>query len=243
MSLNAKNKSTNANKVEQESLVAGTYPSKVVHIIGLGMQEQRPYQGKPKPDIDELMVTYESADEFTVDEDGNVEEDRPRWFSETFPFYGLGAENAKSTKRYKALDPDMNFDGDWSQLGGTAVGVVLSKTAGKGKHDGKFFNNVEGLSPLRAKEKEGMPDLIGDIKVFDFYDPDIDIFMSFPQWIQDKIKGATNYAGSDLEDAVSNYKEPEGEEGGEKASADVDTSSKSDASDEPVQEDEDNGEW
>lgn len=244
MSLNAKNKSSNTNKVEQDPLVAGTYPCRIVHIIGLGMQPQRAYQGVPKDPIDELMLTYESADEFTKDEEGNIEEDRPRWFSENFPFYGLYAENAKSTKRYKALDPDLSFDGNWPQLAGAPIGVVLSKTAGKGKHEGKFFNNVEGLSPLRSKEKEGMPELIGDVKVFDFYDPDVDVFMSFPQWIQDRIKGAVNYAGSDLEEAVANYKAPEEEKGNEEKSPNADATPEGDASTEPVQEDEeDNGEW
>ena len=104
MSLNG-NKPTNAKRVEQPLIEADVYPARLVQLIDLGLQAQRPYQGKDKPPVQEVMFTYELVDVFMVNEEGKEQEDKPRWVTETLPFYGLFADKATSTKRYKAFDP------------------------------------------------------------------------------------------------------------------------------------------
>ena len=120
MGLNAKKVKMAAGKgegiVEQEAIEAGTYPARVAQVIDMGLQPQRPYQGQEKPPVQEILITYELLDEFCLDEKGEEIEDKPRWVSETIPFHNLEVDLAKSTKRYKALDPEMEFDGDFTQL-------------------------------------------------------------------------------------------------------------------------------
>ena len=66
--LNAK-KRQYTNRPPVELLEANNYPARVVQVIDLGLQAQRPYQGKDKPPAYEIMLTYELGTEFMRDED------------------------------------------------------------------------------------------------------------------------------------------------------------------------------
>jgi hypothetical protein len=91
--------------VEQPNIDPGVYPARIVQIIDFGLQPQKPYKGEEKKPQYEIGITYELVDVFMIDKDGNEVEDKPRWISETLPFYGLEADRAKSTQRYNAADP------------------------------------------------------------------------------------------------------------------------------------------
>ena len=104
MALNAKTASSGGG-MNIEPLEPGTYPARLVQVVDLGVQAQRPYQGKEKDPVQEILLTYEFVDEFLKDEDGNEETDKPRWLSESMPLFNLSSERAKSTLRYNALDP------------------------------------------------------------------------------------------------------------------------------------------
>ena len=127
MSLKATNNSTTSSttKTDIPALEAGGYPARLVQIVDLGIQAQRPYQGEAKPDAQELLVTYELSDEFLLDEDGNADTSKPRWLTETFPLFSLRAERAKSTQRMLALDPKGEAEGDWSELLGKPCTVTI----------------------------------------------------------------------------------------------------------------------
>lgn len=208
MALNA-NKIPSKSKFERpDPLEAGTYPVRVVQILSLGLQEQRPFKGEEKDPAYEMMVTYEFLDEFLKDkETGEDLEDKPRWLSETFPMHSLDADLAKSTKRYYALDPEAQYEGDWAKLAGTPAMLTVVLNEGKGKNAGKVYENIAGLSTMRAKEASKAPELVNPPKVFDIDDPDMEIFGSLPQWIQDKMKENLEYEGSALEKAVQSLKE------------------------------------
>ena len=206
MGLNAKKmKHTGGNKsgAAQAPIEPGTYPVRVAQVIDLGLQNQRPYQGQEKPPAYELMITYEFLDEFCVDENGNEDEDKPRWLSETLPLRSLQAEKAKSTQRYYALDPNEDLEGDFTQLVGVAANASIVQNAGKGKNVGKVYNNIAALSAMRSKDSAKAPELKNEGKVFDLDDPDVEVFNSLPEWIQDKIKDNLEYAGSELEKALT----------------------------------------
>ena len=206
MGLNAKKmKHTGGNKAgaAQAPIESGTYPVRVAQVIDLGLQNQRPYQGQEKPPAYELMITYEFLDEFCVDENGNEDEDKPRWLSETLPLRSLQAEKAKSTQRYYALDPNEDLEGDFTQLVGVAANASIVQNAGKGKNVGKVYNNIAALSAMRSKDSAKAPELKNEGKVFDLDDPDVEVFNSLPEWIQDKIKDNLEYAGSELEKALT----------------------------------------
>lgn len=179
----------------QENLEPGTYPGRLVHIIDFGLQPQKPYQGKPKPPANEIGLTYELVDEFMRDEDGKEMLDKPRWISETLPFYGLFADKAKSTQRYHAFDPSEDWDGDFAQAIGMPCNVtVVNNTVGE-----KTFDNVATISAMRPRDAEKCAPLVNDPKVFDLDNPDMAVFAKFPKWIQDKLKANLNFHGSPLE--------------------------------------------
>ena len=75
MAINASKVKTASNRIEQPNLEPGPYPARLVQIIDLGLQPQRPYKGVEKPPAHELMVTYELSDAFMIDKDGNDLED------------------------------------------------------------------------------------------------------------------------------------------------------------------------
>jgi hypothetical protein len=213
MSLNAKKapKTGGGDKsvVTQEALEAGTYPARVVSIIDLGLQPQRPFQGQEKPPKQEIKITYELLDEFCLDENGEEMEDKPRWVSEDIPFNNLDVDLAKSTKRYYALDPDGELDGDFTQLLGLPCLVTLNATQGKGKNADRVFNNVTTISQMRAKDAKKAAPLVNDSKFFSCSEPDLDVFRSLPEFQQDKIKSNLEYNGSALQAALEGKGEDE----------------------------------
>lgn len=197
MALNAsKVKSTgNKNFVEQPALEPGVYPARVVQVIGLGLQPQRPYQGKAKPPAHIIHMTYELVDVFMLDEDGNEIEDKPRWVFESFPLHSLEADRAKSTMRYNALDPQQAYEGDFSKLINTPcqVTVVVNRVGDR------TYENVANVSAMRARDEAKCPELQNPMLVFDPYEPDLEAFERLPEWIRNKIKENLEYRGSALE--------------------------------------------
>lgn len=199
----------NANKIpatgqqfdRPEPLEPGTYPVRLVQIVSMGLHEQRPYKGEPKPPALELYLTYELLDEFMKDEDGNDIEDKPRWLSERIPFHSLESDLAKSTKRYFALDPKNEYKGDWSQLAGAPGMLTIVRSEPDKK--GIVYNNITGLSGMREKDAAKAPELKNPPKIFDLDEPDMEVFGSFPKWLQDALKENLNYEGSVLEAAVN----------------------------------------
>ena len=183
-----------------EKLEPGTYPARVVQVVDLGLQAQPPYKGEEKPPINMLGVTYEFVDEFMKDEDGNDLEDKPRHLTEMFTFHNLTSDRAKSTKRYKALDPSQTYGGDWSQLINTPCNVTIVLNPGKGKNEGKVFENIAEVTAMREKDVKRCPELVNKAIVFDLDDPSIEDFNALPEFIQRKIKSNLNYEGSKLQE-------------------------------------------
>ncbi|KAJ4598274.1 hypothetical protein HRR85_009581 [Exophiala dermatitidis] len=66
---------------------------------------------------------------------------------------------------------------------------------------------------MRARDAAKAPELINEPKVFSLDEPDVDVFRSFPQWIQDKIKGNLEYDGSALQKALEGAPKQEEKKG------------------------------
>jgi len=220
MAMNVKNIKTTSKFPRPPALDIGAYPSRVVQIIGLGLQKQQAWQGNEKPPAEMVYVTYELLDEFMKDEDGNEIEDKPRWLSEDFALHSLESDLATSTKRYMALDPDMEHGGDFLALGGTPCMVNVVQNPSKKGGDDTIYNNISGVSGMRAKDADKAGPLVNETKLFDFYEPDLDVFSSLPSWLQDKIKDGLNYEGSELEKGLANYKPKDGEAKGKEKKSD-----------------------
>lgn len=182
-----------------QPIEAGNYIARLVQVVDLGVQAQRPYKGEAKPPVQEVMLTYELCSEFLKDEDGNDIEDKPRWISERMPFHSMQADRAKSTARIKALDPSNQFNGDLAKMVGRAVTVTVVQSPSK-KDPTKIYSNVGNVTP--AMKGIPVPELVNPSKVFDLTEPDLEIFGSLPDWIQETIKENLEYNGSKLEQLV-----------------------------------------
>lgn len=201
MALNAKKAGGgNKDRIEQPLIEADVYRGRLVQIIDLGLQAQKPYQGKEKAPVQEVMFTYELVDVFMVDKDGEEDEEKPRWISETLPFYGLFADKAKSTKRYFAFDPNEQYDGELAKCIDTPVNITIVNN----KSGDKVYSNIGDVATMSAKKAATCPELKNPAKVFDLDEPDMEVFNALPQWIQDKIKSNLNFKGSALEKALEN---------------------------------------
>lgn len=185
------------NRVPQENIDPGSYPARVVSVVDLGVQTQRPYKGQPKPPCQMIRVTYELTDVFMKDEDGNEIEDKPRWIAEDFKLLPMDADLAVSTKRYKTIDPKNEYDGDWSELLGKGVMVAIVNNEGK---DGKVYDNIGGTSVMRQRDMDRLEELKNDPYFFDLQDPNPEVWKKIPQWLQERIQENINYEGSKLQE-------------------------------------------
>ena len=194
-------------------LAPGAYPARVVGVVFLGVQEQRPFKGEAKPPVDEVRLTYELSDEFMQDKEGNDLEDKPRWFSEDIPFKGLNLELAKSTKRYKSIDPTDSCDGDFSKLLGMTCQVVVVTNPGKGKHLGKTFVNVADVTPAPNLKGYVQAELKNPPVFFDPMDDEVtkEEFDDIPEWVRNKILGALDHEGSPLQAVLGGAPTPPAE--------------------------------
>lgn len=203
MALNAKNAPGGGMKIDPVD--PGTYPAYVVQVIDLGLQPQPDYQGQKKDPAHKIMVTYEFADEFLKDEDGQDQEDKPRWLSETFALYNLESEKAKSTARYLAIDPTKKHDGNWPDLLGTPVFVTIVHNEKKGK----VYENIASVAPMREKDVKRFTGPVNEPKFFDLDEPDMEVFLALPKWVKELVQANLNFEGSKLQKLLKSGGEPE----------------------------------
>lgn len=196
-----------------EPMEPGPYPARLVGVVDLGLQAQRPYQGQEKKPAYEIALTYEFVDEFMKDEDGKPDEEKPRWLTEMLPFYGMASERSNSAKRFKAFDPEDKYDGDLKSMLGTPLTVVVTVT--EPKKNGRVYENIDSVSPMRARDAEKCPELKNSPLYFDLDNPDIEVFNKLPNFLKKKITDNLEFAGSKLAKLIGT--EPEKSEGEEAA--------------------------
>lgn len=202
MALNAKKAAggNGGSGPKQKAIEPGTYPARLVQIIDLGVQDMSSAKFGDKPPRQNIQLTWELVDEFMLDEDGNEQEDKPRWISEQMPLYNLKADKAKSTQRYYALDPKEDHDGDFSELLGMPANILVTTYKVKsGPNEGQERNKVDSVAAMRPRDAKSCPPLVNEPKLFVLDDPDLDIFLSLPDFLQEKIKGNLEFRGSPLE--------------------------------------------
>lgn len=191
------------NRVKQDELAVDNYPCRVAQIIDMGRQVRETWDGVQKkymPDhtkapANMLRITYEFTTEYMKDENGVELEDKPRWLSEEFAILPLSSDLATSTKRMLAFDPGLDkLGGDWSQVLTLPCSVSVAHTGGGRAKVGNVAKPMKGMV---------VADLKNEPKVFTLDAPDIDVFRSFPEWIQDRIKANLDFEGSALQKALA----------------------------------------
>lgn len=193
MALNV-NSAPKSTKSKSDPVEIGNYAARIAQVIDLGLQPQQPFQGNPKPPAHELMLTYELVTEFLKDDEGNDQLDKPRWLSESFPLNHISKDMAKSTKRYKAIDPTNVAGGDFTKLANAPLTVTVVH---KPKPDGGVYVNVGNITP--PMKGFPVPELVNPTRVFELDAPNLEVFRSFPEWIQEKIMSNLEYQGSKLQ--------------------------------------------
>lgn len=194
----------------QPLLQVGGYPARVVGLIDLGIQKQKPYLGKAKPPVPKIMLTYELTDAFMVDEEGNELEDKPRWISEILTFCPVSQDKAKSTQRYLAIDPDKKFDEDFSKLINEVctVNIIINKD----ESSGKVYENVGNIVGMRERDKLKVPALKNEPQLFLLDEPDMELWEKLPKFVKDKILEAENIADTVLGKKLGVKSEPKQEQ-------------------------------
>lgn len=71
---------------------------------------------------------------------------------------------------------------------------VLINVTNSTSNNGKTYANVAGLSPLPKALAATKPAGVHPLQQFDLDNPDWEVFEDLPQWLQDRIKAAPEYA-------------------------------------------------
>ncbi len=200
MAINAKTAPSNSGP-RAPLLDVGSYPARLVQIIDLGVQKQRPWQGQEKPPARMINLTYELLDEFMLDEDEQEDTSRPRWLSERFVLHNLEADKAKSTLRYNALDPAGVYEGDFMKCLGIPVNITVVHNPNP-KDKEYPYQNVGGITPMREKDAIKAPALVNGTVIFDLEEADIEKFLKLPQFIQKMIRENLEFPGSLMEKMI-----------------------------------------
>lgn len=179
-------------------LPAATYPAYLVQVIDLGLHANV-YKGETKEPARKIRLSYELADEYLNDEDGQPMLDKPRFISEEMNLFSLKSERAISTARYKTLDPDTKFGGDFVACLGTPVLVSIGHRKGTGKWADRIFNDVLGISGVRPKDAAKMEGPVNKPIFFDLDEPNLEVFNTLPSFVQQTIRSNLEFAGSALE--------------------------------------------
>jgi len=203
MSFNVKTLPNGGGKRLTPALEPGAYGGRVVSLVLMGMQTERPFKGETKPPRLRIRITYELGDEFLKDEDGNDMLDKPRWITQEIPFLSLKQERATSTKVYYALDPEEKEGGDFSKLLETPCIITIGNEKDSRPGVDRIYEKVLGISSMRAKDSLKAPKLVNPSYLFDFYAPDLTVWEKLPEWLQDRIKSAVDFEGGALQKALS----------------------------------------
>lgn len=164
----------------------GTYPGRLASIIDLGIQPMTDWKTgaeiKSKPRI---LITFELPTELidVEDDEGNVTQ-APRWISKEYTSSSFDQSNI--VKLCNELQDKENPIDDISDLLGSACMVSVGSTV---------TGNAKVTNVIRAPASMPIDDLSREAKAFDFSEPDEDVFVAQPDWIQEKIVNAENYTG------------------------------------------------
>jgi hypothetical protein len=171
----------------------GTYLARLVGIVDLGHQPAFDYDGGVADAAFKLTLTYELPNSKT--EDG-----RPHWVSEDVKnsdFYDPKKGIASTLmKRVYAMDPTGEETRDGKNLL-PLIGKPCMVEVGLNKNGYVKIKNVTG-----APEGIPIPELANDPLIFDFEEPNVEVFNRFPEFVQNKIKAALNLSGTPLETAL-----------------------------------------
>lgn len=156
-------------------LSEGAYGSKLQHKIRLGWEildnddEGTPlmveYDGKTLP------MTLSKSYTLSMHEKASLRRDLSAW-------------------RGKAFTEEEAMSFDVSKL----VGAYCMLNVTHNETNGKTYSNVAGITPLPGALKASKPDPVHDVVMFDLDNPDMKVFATFHEKLQDYIKKSPEWA-------------------------------------------------
>lgn len=163
----------------------GTHMARLVGIVDLGHQPGFEWAGKEVPSAYKLRMTYELVN-------SEMEDGRPHWVHEDI----TNSDNEKSTLAARVRTMRGSFDNLTAMLGSPCMVTLVEGKNGYVKIDGQ--GGVGGVP-------NGIP--VGELRnntfTFSLDNPDMEVFESLPEFIQNRIKENLDYPGSKLEKIVS----------------------------------------
>lgn len=177
----------------REQPKAGTYAARLVGLTDLGHQPGFEYKGKEVASAYKIEFTYELVD--TAMEDG-----RPFWVNEEVAVNDFEGDGITSTMmaRVRALDKE-NLTKDGKELE-KMLGLPCMVTL---VINDNGYPKIKGQAAVSGVPV-GMPltELKNPTFSFDLDSPNLELFNGFPEFKQNKIKGALNFDGSALQVAL-----------------------------------------
>lgn len=178
----------------KEQAPVGSHLARLVGLVDLGHQPEYEWQGKTVESQFKVVFIYELVNE-------NMEDGRPFWVDEDVKVSDYeptkpGKITSKMMARVRTLD---GHDGD-SKNGQDLTGLIGKVCMVE------VFHNEGGYAKI--KDVAGCPkgfqvaELRNSPIVFNMDEEDVDTFLKFPEFRQNKIKGALDFLGSGIHGAL-----------------------------------------
>lgn len=187
MSLSAESKSPRKNKVDIPD--AGTHMARLVGLTDIGHQPGFIWKDKKIDSSYKITFTYELVNSL-------MEDGRPHWVSEDVNVNDFEGDGIRSTMmaRVRCIDPEneSNNGKDLSKLiNKPCMVTIIINDNGYPKLIGQTA--VSGI-PIGME----VPVLQNNTFIFDMDAPDMDVYESFSEFAQGKLKAAINFDQSEL---------------------------------------------
>ena len=172
-----------------------TYEARVVRFVFVGVQPQRAFQGKPKPDTLQAKVAFELIGETVqVTDDEGKTETRPAVVFWDINVNGAGLTRGKAFDLINAtLGADETFDDTAKYKDTLNCPVTVTVGTYDNKRTGNKANCVDGVGSMGKRAKERLEDSTVDTIFFDCYEDNDsmkEVFAGLGKFLQDTIAKA-----------------------------------------------------
>lgn len=169
-----------------ELVPAGAHRARCVRLIEIGKQ----YSARFDSEANKVVVVF-SLPDILVEINGEMKQ---KFMSNGFGETMSNSDKSTLRKWARALCPN----------GGSSLGDMLNRPCQiivrHDKKNDKTYANIDAVAPILPGTE--VPELDTEPFWFKWNTPDPEIYTKIPPYIQDKIKGATNYEGSLVQEMV-----------------------------------------
>jgi hypothetical protein len=171
---------------------SGTHLARCYRIIDLGTQKSE-YQGEIKYQP-KIMIQFEVHGEDAEGQPITTNKGEPMSISKNYTLSlheKAGLRKDLQSWRGKEFT-DQELKGfELKNLLGAWCMINVVRRAGR---DGKDYTNIEGIIPVPAPiKKMGLPDGVNDTKIFSLREPDMELFKTFSDNMQFKIRSTPEW--------------------------------------------------